>query len=212
MSLPNSWPFSILALSPATPSHSPLPLPHHPYPPTPLFLSLTTHTLPLPSASPTPPTPSHSPLPLPSPHSAWYVLVIVVRSQVNARLDWLPPSLSLTRLRVLHPSSSLPSSPEIVIQTGREVQKDETGRGEQRHADVQKRWDTEDKLRSDSRKSESVSCRKETRKAGEDEWSGEGERKTRKKEGTTGRRWMLDKPDTSWRRGCERGKEEESEG
>ncbi|KAK2945971.1 hypothetical protein BLNAU_19115 [Blattamonas nauphoetae] len=66
MSLPNSWPFSILALSPATPSHSPLPLPHHQaHRPTPLCLSHSTNTLPLPSASLSPPTPSLFPLPLP---------------------------------------------------------------------------------------------------------------------------------------------------
>ncbi|KAK2960171.1 hypothetical protein BLNAU_4724 [Blattamonas nauphoetae] len=59
----HSWPFSIPAPSPPTPSHSPLPLPHLPPLPshTPPLCSLPHHPhLPLPSASPSPPTPSHS--------------------------------------------------------------------------------------------------------------------------------------------------------
>ncbi|KAK2963664.1 hypothetical protein BLNAU_1229 [Blattamonas nauphoetae] len=185
----HTLPLSSASPSPPTPSHSPLPLPHHPHPPTLLCLSLTTHTLPLSSASPSPRTPSHSPLPLPhhphpptplclsvtthtislpsaspSPHSVWRMLILDVPDPIRTSLDRLPPSLSLN---------------QIPIPSGREVQKDETGRGEQRQADIQKRRDTEDKLRSGNRKSESMSCRKEMRKAGEDESSEEGERKTR---------------------------------
>ncbi|KAK2945994.1 hypothetical protein BLNAU_19070 [Blattamonas nauphoetae] len=111
---PNSWPFSILAPSRHTPSHSPLPLPHHPHPPTPLCLSLTTHTLPLPSASPSPPTPSHSPLPLPHhPHPPTPLcLSLTTHTLPLPSASPSPPTpshslcLSLTALQIIPPTNN----------------------------------------------------------------------------------------------------------
>ncbi|KAK2956586.1 hypothetical protein BLNAU_8426 [Blattamonas nauphoetae] len=121
-----------------------------------------------------------------------------------------------------HSFFTLPSSPNILLQTGRQV-KDGGGmwtkagrvvHKEERRRDkttamARKKRIRKTKTGRESQKRRRVRWRKEMRTAGEDDWKGEGEHQTRKCDGETGRSWMLDQQDASSKHGCEGEKEEE---